>query len=410
MAEPVTVSYGALFRIPAFGRVIAATALGRLGAQMWELVLILFVLARYRSPVLAGVAVLCAMLPGIILSPIAGALLDRQGRVRLMILDYIVTAGLTASIAVLSISHHLPAALLLLIVTVLSISNILSSTGSRSLFPLMLPDTLWDRANGLDTSLYSLVTVLGPALAGVVVGQFGPETGLLLIGVTAALAAATLLGVGEPVERVAPNQSLARDALDGLRYVLRHRTLRGLAASLFLLNMGFGPVLVGIPVLVLRDLHAGPATVGQLFAVFGLAGLVSGLIVGRINTRERERALIQLALFVQVPVMIGLAFVRSLLAVFALLAIAGAAESAGNVGIFALRQRRTAPAWFGRAFAISMSLNLSGAPVGAAVSGPLVARSITLAMLVGAGISVLALLATFALIPAREQLAAAGAG
>jgi predicted MFS family arabinose efflux permease len=130
--------------------------------------------------------------------------------------------------------------------------------------------------------------------------------------------------------------------------------------------------------------------------------------VGRINTRERERSLIQLALFVQVPLMIGLAFVGSLVAVFVLVAIGGAAESAGNVGIFALRQRRTAPAWFGRAFAISMSLNLSGAPLGAAISGPLVARSVTEAMLVGAGISLLAIIATYALIPRHETVATGG--
>jgi len=145
-------SYAALLRVPGFGRVVLGTLLARLGGAMWEIVLVLFVLQRYRSPSLAGFAVLLSIFPGLALSPVAGALLDRQGRVRLMILDYAVTAGLMATIVALSLGHRLPPPLLLVIVSVLGVSNILSITGARSLFPLMLPRPLWDRANGLDSS------------------------------------------------------------------------------------------------------------------------------------------------------------------------------------------------------------------------------------------------------------------
>jgi MFS family permease len=164
---PSEPSYAALLRVPSFARVIVGTLLARLGGQMWEIVLVLFVLQRYRSPSLAGLTVLLSIVPGLALSPVAGALLDRQGRVRLMIFDYAVTAGLMAAIAALSLGHRLPPPLLLMLVTILGVSNILSITGARSLFPLMLPRDLWDRANGLDTSLYSLTAVIGPAIAGI---------------------------------------------------------------------------------------------------------------------------------------------------------------------------------------------------------------------------------------------------
>src|SRR3989440_7949765 len=173
-------SYVALLRVPGFGRVALGTLLARLGGQMWEIVLVLFVLQRYQSPSVAGLTVLLSILPGLVLSPVAGALLDRQGRVRLMILDYAVTAGLMATIVVLSLGHRLPPPLLLLIVAVLGVSNILSITGARSLFPLMLPRALWDRANGLDTSMYSLTAVLGPAVARPVGGRVGPGAGFVV--------------------------------------------------------------------------------------------------------------------------------------------------------------------------------------------------------------------------------------
>jgi MFS family permease len=389
-----------------FGRVVLGTLLARLGGQMWGIVLILFVLQRYRSPSLAGLTVLLSILPGLVFSPVAGALLDRQGRVRLMILDYSVTAGLTVAIVMLSFAHQLPPPILLLLVSVLGVSNILSITGARSLFPLMLPRHLWDRANGLDSSLYSLTTVMGPAMAGVTVARFGPEAAFLVAASVVAIAAVSLLGVHEPVARAAPGGTLIGAAWAGLLYVVRHPSLRGLAITLFLCNLGFGVIPVGIPVLVLRYLHGSAATVGQVFAVFGLAGLVTGLLIGRVNTEGRERWQIAGCIAIQSLALAVLAFANSLPIVFVFAAIAGGAESIVNVGLFALRQRRTDPAWFGRAFAVSMSLNFVGVPIGSAISGPLLEHSLALPLLLGAAISSVSVIAALVLIPKKGPLAA----
>jgi MFS family permease len=404
--EAIEASYRALLRIPSFARVAAGSLLARLSGQMWEIVLVLFVLQRYRSPTLAGLTVLMSILPGLLLSPVAGALLDRQGRVRLMIFDYTLTAALTAAIAVLSLQHRLPPALLLAIVTVLAVSNILSITGTRSLFPLMVPRPLWDRANGIDTSTYSLTAVVGPAAAGLVVAQFGPETGLLLIAAVVGMAAISLIGVREPVARVTSQSSLARDSWAALAYVVRNRSLRGLALTLFLSNLGFGVLPVGIPVLVLRRLHGTAATVGQVFALFGVAGLIAGLLFGRVNTDGRERLWIAAAIAIQVPALVALALVNQLPVVFAVALLAGVCSSVSNIGTFALRQRRTAHAWFGRAFAVSMSLNFSGQPVGSALSGPLLERSIALPFLLGAAINLVAAVAAVVMIPKRHPASA----
>ena len=403
--QSVEASYAALLRVPSFARVALATLLARLGGQMWEIVLVLFVLARYRSPSLAGLTVLLAILPGLALSPVVGALLDRQGRVRLMVIDYGLTALLMAAIVVLSVNHRLPPALLLTLVTILAVSNIMSITGARSLFPLMLPRTLWDRANGLDTSSYSLMAIIGPAIAGLVVARFGPEAGLLVIATVAALAALSLIGVAEPVARIVVASSLLGDAWAAVRYVVQHQSLRGLAITLFVANLGYGVLPVGIPVLVLRQLHGSAATVGQVFAVFGLAGLVSGLLVGRLNTEGRERRFIAGSIAIQVPALALLAFANSLPLVFAIALVAGAAGSVVNIGIFALRQRRTDPAWFGRAFAVSLSMNFAGQPIGSALSGPLLEHSVALPLLVGAAISGVAAVVAVILIPKAHAAA-----
>ena len=401
--EQLETSYLALLRVRGFARLALGAVLGRLAGAMWEIVLVLFVLQRYHSPSLAGITLMLSLLPGLIFSPIAGALLDRQGRVRLMVLDYSLTAVLTAAIAVLSYLHSLSVPLLLAIVTVLSLSNILSITGTRSLFPLMVPRHLWDRANGLDSSSYSLTAIIGPAIAGLAIASFSPEAAVLATGVVVGIGALSLLGLPEPIERGAPVGSLLGDAWAALRYVVSHPTLRGLAGAMFFTNVGFGPILIGIPLLILRRLHGGPDLVGQIFAVQGAAGLIAGLLVGRLDSEGRERQLMAIAIGIQAPAMVALALTHQLAIVVAAVVVLGAGNAVSMLGVFAIRQRRLDPRWFGRGFAISMTLNMTGIPTGTALSGLLFNRSITLPLVLGAGITLIGAASVMLLIPKRGE-------
>ena len=68
------------------------------------------------------------------------------------------------------------------------------------------------------------------------------------------------------------------------------------------------------------------------------------------------------------------------------MAVMGFVNGPMDVAMFTVRQRRTDPAWMGRAFAVSMSFNFAGYPIGAAIGGLLAAQSIELAI----GVSVVA--------------------
>ena len=127
-------SYRGLLRVPQLSRVLASMMLARVGNAMVGVAIVLFTLEAYDSPALAGLVTLAYILPGILVSPIAGALLDRHGRVRLIILDYIVSGSTLGLIALLALADQLPPGVLVLIAALASLTSILSATGLRSLF------------------------------------------------------------------------------------------------------------------------------------------------------------------------------------------------------------------------------------------------------------------------------------
>lgn len=347
---------------------------------MVSVALILFVLSRYHSPQLAGATAFFAILPGLLVSPLAGALLDRRGRAKFVVLDYLIAACAIGLIATLAAVRSLPPPLLLTIVGLASLTNPLSSAGARSLFPILVPRKLWERANALDSSGHVLASLVGAPVAGALVGWVGGEWALAAAAVVFVMAAIVMLRLPDPATAGATHGPVFRNAWLGLRYVARHPTLRGLALTLSTYNMSFGILEIALPVLVLSRLHMGPATVGFLWGGLGAAGLVSALVAGRLASRGRERQMMVGAILVSAVAMTALPFASSLPVVAVAVCLVGAGNGPFDIGLFTLRQRRTDPAWFGRAFAVSMSVNYIGTPIGSALAGPLIGWTLNAAL------------------------------
>jgi len=373
---------------------------------MLTVTLILFVLARYHSPQLAGAAAFFSIVPGLIVSPVAGALLDRHGRSRLVVLDYLLAAFTVVLLAFLSARQLLPWGLLLGIIGVASLTNPLGSTGARTLFPVLTPPRLWERANGLDSSGHVLAQLVGAPVAGTLIGLLGPEWALATCGSVFAAGAFAMLRMPEPPPTAAAEGSIAVNAWRGLQYVTRNATLRGLALTIATYNLSWGILAIAVPVLVLNHLQQGPATVGFVWGAMGAAGLASALVVGRMSTRGRERQLMFGAILVSSAAMMLLPFANSLPLVLAAIVIYGIANGPIDIGMFTLRQRRTAPAWFGRAFAVSMSVNWIGSPIGSVVAGPLIGGSLNLALWAAVATTLVAAAFPMLAVPARDDSAA----
>src|SRR5918993_496386 len=161
MSEP-RASYGSLLRLPFVGRILVAMTLARIAASMTSVAVILFALEEYGSPQLAGIVAFAATAPAILAGPVAGALLDRQGRSRLVITDYVLSGVALATIAGLSVLDALSPWLLVGIVAVAALTTPLSVSGLRSLLPVLVPQAMWERINALDSNGFVIASLIGP--------------------------------------------------------------------------------------------------------------------------------------------------------------------------------------------------------------------------------------------------------
>jgi len=412
-------SYRSLLRVPTLGRVLISMQIARIAQSMVSVAIVLFTLDRYGSAAFAGFVTFASIFPGLLIAPLAGALLDRHGRIRLVIVDYAVALLAMLVIGVLAVLDALPGPLLVAIALVSSLTAILSHVGLRTLFPILVPEHLWERVNAVDSNGYVVATILGPPIAAALVAVLGGAVALLIIGAAFGIAALALVGVPEPPAPAASSKgSLLIDAWDGLLYTARNPTLRGLGFAVTLVNLANGMFTIVIPLIVLNRLELSEAVVGLVFAVSGISGVASAFLFGRMDTRGREWKLLVWPLVAFGPSVALLlvaagqsAFVPLGLAVLLIESlIIGFLYGPLDIALFTVRQRRTDPAWMGRAFAVSMAFNFLGLPIGAALAGILAESSIeTAILLLGVGGATAATAAATFLVPRTDPAQGPGA-
>ena len=369
---------------------------------MVPLVLVLYALDRFASPVVAGWVVFASMAPGMVISPLAGALLDRMGAARAITADMAASAVLVLAFGLCSLAGAVNPPLLLVLTALYSLTGPLGAAGIRTLIPALVPTQGLDRANALDTGINALIDVAGPGLGGALFGLAGGDATILAIAALYAAAFAALLRLARVRTGRSGHRGLLREAAAGVGYVFRHPALRGIAAS-YSLNMACWGILgVAVPVLLVRELGAGARTdtiVGGVWAVAGCSGVFGALLAGRLRTFGRERTVIGIGMLLMAGAVWPLAALFALPGLIAGVAVAGFMAGPVDVGVLTLRQRVTDPRWLGRTLSVSMSLNTSGLPIGSAIGGALAAWSPPAAFAVAAAAAVLSAVLSYAMIP-----------
>ncbi len=402
--EHPSLSYARLIRLPNVAALLSATCLARLAARMFTVVIVFHTLAAFRSPTLAGWVSFAAVAPGLALSPLAGAFLDRAGALRGILFDLVCSAGLIVALAIAVGSGWANPPVLLLLAAGYALTSPLSAAGIRVVLPRLVPAHALDRVNALDTAVHGVVDVMGPSLAGGLMALAGATPALIAIA-AAYGGAAVCVAVVHDVRPPRSTRGFLAQTVEGLVTVFRRPLLRGLAAGYALNNCTWGILVVAVPVFMAHQFAVGrwESLTGLVWAGAGLAGSIGSLAAGQMRLLGREVAVMTVCMLATALAAWPLAAAFGVAGLCLGLAVVGLLAGPIDVALLTLRQRRTEPALLGRVLAVSMSVNTAGFPIGTALGGMLAAWSVQAAFLAAALASLLGALATWQLIPAEDR-------
>jgi MFS family permease len=283
-----------------------------------------------------GLAGLIRLLPAAVVAPSAASLGDRVRRERLLLgaalLGVVALAGSALTAFASSESGVFACAALF------GISSTLIRPTLQALLPSLTrtPEELV-AANAATSTVESLGTLVGPLVAGVLVGQ--ARVGVTFGVSAAALAVGVVLLLGVRTEGAAPVRAASRGRLGfAWRTVAQHPGAPVVVVLMVAQAFVRGCLNVLIVVAAFRLLHGSGGTVGVLTAAIGAGGVIGAIASSTVRSRRLAR-IFALSLFGWGLPIVLVAPSPELVAAIVLLGIVGASNSIEDVSGFTLLQR-----------------------------------------------------------------------
>lgn len=355
--------YRALFSVPGFKRLLAGSIVGRLPSGMFSLAILLLIHARTGSFLTAGLAMGAFTLTGAITGPALGALVDRVGQTRVLL---VTASAQTAALAGLVVLAHATAPTDALIAATALAGALQPPIAGcvRALWSQVATDehTL-DTAYALDATSQEVIWTLGPLLVATAV-IVSPDAGVLLCALitlagTAFFASSNLsTGWQAPTREQREGGALSSDGL------------RALLGTVALAGVVIGAIEVGLPARAVE--HGARWSAGPLLALFSLGSMAGGILY---SAREwntpigpRYRALLMAMALAVAP----LVLTHSLPAAFALAALAGLGLAPMLTVQFSLVGELAAAGSATEAFTWHRAATIAGMAVGSSLGGSLI--------------------------------------
>ncbi len=231
-----TVSYRDLFSVPGYSPLLAAQSVSRLGDSVHYIALAALMFSLTRSGLSVSVAVVFEALPVIMFGAVAGAVVDRLPRRRVMLVADVVRYGLALLMAQTS---TIPA--IYALAFGLALAGVFYGPAYQALLPVVVPGHVLGRANALSWSAVQSSHVLGAAIGGAAVAVAGPHSAFVLNAATFLISALLLLRVPEPpATEATARPRLRTDVRQGVAFIGADPFIRRLLAVQVLAVLSVG--------------------------------------------------------------------------------------------------------------------------------------------------------------------------
>jgi len=272
------------------------------GTWMQNVAMYWFVLTLTHDPLAVGILSLCRFGPFTLFGLLAGVIADRFDNRRTVIGTQAVQMALSAGLAVDALTGHATEWHVYAIAALTGTALVLDAPARQSLTFQMVGRAELPNAVALNSSLFNIARVAGPALGGVVIAAVGVGWCFAANAVSflAVLASLLMMRVSElfPVARRG-RPTLVKGIREGIGYARRSRgvvVILGMMVVFASLCFNFNILL---PILAKQTLDAGPRAFGFLSAAFGCGALVGALAsaaMGRASWRTMFAGAIGFAL------------------------------------------------------------------------------------------------------------------
>jgi MFS family permease len=266
------------FKLFFFGQSISV-----IGTWMTRLATSWLVYRMTHSALLLGVVSFAGQIVSFALGPFAGVWVERLNRRKLLLWTQAAAAIQSLALAALALAHVITLWEIIALTAFQGLINAFDMPGRQSFLVQMVEDRNdLSNAIAINSSMANGARLIGPAIAGLVIGAFGEGWCFLIDGISYfAVIASLLLMRIKPKDKDEDNRRNAHSMVEQMRegwdYVRTFRPIRTILLLFAILSLMGYSYAVLLPVFAGQVLHGGAYVLGWLTASSGIGALVSGL-------------------------------------------------------------------------------------------------------------------------------------
>lgn len=294
-----------LFRNNSFKLLFAGNLVSEIGNSLFGIALSFYILDLTSSSLSMGLFLFVIIGTRILISPLAGVLVDRWNRVRVIYMTDFVRAILYVLLGFYIATNPSVDNIIisLYVIGVLSsINAALFAPAMTSALPEIVGEDLLQAANGAQSIVGSLQSIIGVILGAAIYAFFGIWWVIILNAVSFGLSGFSEMFIKtkykkeKTAEEIAlqKEKGLTEDFVDSLKYIKRRTGLFNLVGYSLFLNFAFTPLFaIGVPYLFNNDLARVNAEMEYAYSniAFSIAMLIAGLVVGSMKIKSINNTL-----------------------------------------------------------------------------------------------------------------------
>jgi MFS family permease len=232
-----------------------------------------------KSSLLLGTVSFAGQIPTFLLAPLAGVIVDRIDRRKVLVWTQALAMIQSLALAWLTLTHRITITELLVLSAMQGIINAFDMPGRQSFMVKMVEDRAdLSNAIAINSSMVNVARLIGPSLAGILIAATNEGwcflvDGISYIAVIASLLMMRVASATEPGSRT----SMMAELREGWDYVSGFAPIRTILLLFALLSLMGWPFMVLMPIFAAQVLHGGPHTLGFLMGAVGVGSLISAL-------------------------------------------------------------------------------------------------------------------------------------
>ena len=365
------------------------------------------------APTAFAMVMFSMTVPHVILLLVGGAVSDRFHRRKVMIAADALRMLAVVALGALSISGALQIWHMMLIAACYGAGSAFFGPAFDAIVPELVPANDLMSANALDQFVRpAAFRMLGPAVAGVLIGVFGePGPPFLVDGVTFAVSICCLLLMkGRPKARDGDDaETLLAEIREGFRFVRKQVWLWGtfLAATIAYLIF-LGPAEVLMPFVVKEEMGGSAFAFALVFAMGGIGAMLAAIVMANRRIPMRNITFIYVAWTVSTLMVAGYGLATLPWQVMAFAFVFNALESAGLIVWITTKQRLVPGRLLGRVSSFDWFISIGLVPLSFLFVGPVAAVLGPRTTLVVAGLLGGAITLAFLFLPGMRDVERSG--